>query len=412
MKVLRQELFLRKDFAFYDSGVLPVLGLGTIAVYDILRRFVWRKKSTDREIRNLQRQYLVTKVSQTTVAQHLGFSRRQTVNEHVATMKKLKWLRVENLPGGSTVYILGDLLGDSEGRVHEAFFADAWMADLWTFLDRAAKDEDEEFEVRDLLVETRIELVEKYITEQVGGCPFKRTGGVRTNGQDESVTASTLNRENINRKNNNSSSPIGDELNEDSPLDENDHAGADSRKQIAQDAINRSVARAKAGIQANRAKQASKIRNNASRTATKRTAMSKPELKQLEERWLELESVYFDDTVTAKKWLVREKANAKALMELYDADVLKQAFVYVFDCWKQISDRMLKGKGVKPTVGFILRFHSTVMVEAQLWAQYSLAKREMDRWLKDNPADPYPPEELDKRFRRLRDQVKALGIDV
>lgn len=144
MQTTRNEFFIKRDFGFYDSGILGCLPNVTFDVYEILRRWVWRSIETGSpESRKLYAENkLATRMSQSEIADALDRDRK-TINGHIAGMKELGWLRVIPDPDNQkpAIYVLGERVKDSSGRYHEVFFADAWMKNLWDRLEQVAKQD-------------------------------------------------------------------------------------------------------------------------------------------------------------------------------------------------------------------------------------------------------------------------------
>jgi biotin operon repressor len=183
MRVLRDEFFIRKDFAFYDCGIAAVVSLSLIHTYDLIRRFTFRADATDPILAKLKVQgYVVASIGQSKLASLAGVS-RQTMNEHIAKLKKLGWVDVHKHKdkNHSAYYVLGQMVSDSKHKQHEVFFADAWMNELWEFLqDRMTEEFGKSFDFKDTEVEWRIDLVRQFIrseedSEQNGGCPPQTT---------------------------------------------------------------------------------------------------------------------------------------------------------------------------------------------------------------------------------------------
>lgn len=182
MRVLRDEFFIRKDFAFYDCGLAAVVHLSLIHTYDLIRRFTFRADAEDPVLARLKvHGHIVASVGQTKLAALAGVS-RQTMNEHIAKLKKLGWVDVHKHKdqNRNAYYVLGQMVSDSKHKQHEVFFADAWMNDLWEFLQERTQDEfGKTFEFKNTEVEWRVQVVREFITaeedstEQNTGCNSK-----------------------------------------------------------------------------------------------------------------------------------------------------------------------------------------------------------------------------------------------
>lgn len=171
MQTNRNEFYIKRDFAFYDSGILGCLPNVTFDVYEILRRWVWRSLETgDPVTRKLYAENkLATKMSQAEIADALDRDRK-TINGHISGMKELGWIRV--IPGGdheAATYVLGERVRDSSGRVHEVFFADAWMKTLWDRLEVAAEAEQgETWKVTRMSWDRRRQVCQEYLSSPEG----------------------------------------------------------------------------------------------------------------------------------------------------------------------------------------------------------------------------------------------------
>jgi len=84
----RQEFFIKRDFGFYDSGILGCAPLVIFEIYDILRRWVWRSlESGDPDSRKcFSEGYLATSMSQTEIAAALDRDRK-TINSYIYLLK-------------------------------------------------------------------------------------------------------------------------------------------------------------------------------------------------------------------------------------------------------------------------------------------------------------------------------------
>lgn len=144
MQTTRSEFFIKRDFGFYDSGILGCLPDVTFNVYELLRRFVWRSLETgDPDSRRLYADNkLATRMAQSEIANALDRDRK-TINGHIGLMKELGWLRVIPDPDNHkpAIYVLGERVRDVNGRFHEVFYADAWIKNLWEKLEQVAKQD-------------------------------------------------------------------------------------------------------------------------------------------------------------------------------------------------------------------------------------------------------------------------------
>jgi len=144
MQTTRSEFFIKRDFGFYDSGILGCLPNILFDTYEILRRWVWRSLDSGDPIsrRLYSDNKLATTMAQSEIADALDRDRK-TVNGHIAAMKELGWLKVIPDPDNQkpATYVLGERVKDANGRFHEVFFADAWMKGLWERLEQVARQD-------------------------------------------------------------------------------------------------------------------------------------------------------------------------------------------------------------------------------------------------------------------------------
>lgn len=130
---------------------------------------------------------------------------------------------------------------------------------------------------------------------------------------------------------------------------------------------------------------------------------------ELEKMWLGRMRERFPG-VTIAAWAGKERGQVKQLIEKYGGAVAKQALDYVVSRWDDIRARFLKGKGGVPSIGFLLRFHDTLVVEAQRRGEWLQVKEEWERWQVQHPSDPYPPVDLETRYQRCKKDVDGLGL--
>jgi hypothetical protein len=175
MQTYRNEFFIKRDFGFYDSGILGCLPNVTFDIYEVIRRWIWRSLETgDPDSRRLYAQnQLATTMSQSEIADALGRDRK-TVNGHIAGMKELGWLKVTQASDGTSpaTYVLGERIKDGQGRYHEVFYADSWMKGLWDVLEGVAHEEmGERGKVQRLSWDRRREVCREYLARnsEVGG---------------------------------------------------------------------------------------------------------------------------------------------------------------------------------------------------------------------------------------------------
>jgi len=135
------EHFILKDFAFYDAMIMPVLGLRTIAVYEVLRRHIWRslKRGSLRSKKAFREGRLCTTVSRRKVAHMTGMSIRG-VQRALNKLRVLGWIQAKN--GKGTGETLLAQLGYRDSNGSEVFYADGSLRELWIGLERLVEKED------------------------------------------------------------------------------------------------------------------------------------------------------------------------------------------------------------------------------------------------------------------------------
>jgi len=137
------EFYLRKDFGFIDLGIPAVLSPATVAVYEAIRRYVWRGKTKDPVLGELIRAgKLPARVSQNTIAVLTGMG-RTSVWGKISDLKKLGWLDTSpdanGRNGTEVVYVLGERVQDSQGGYHEVFYADSICLEVWRLVEEKAR---------------------------------------------------------------------------------------------------------------------------------------------------------------------------------------------------------------------------------------------------------------------------------
>lgn len=143
MRVLRDEFFIRKDFAFYDSCLHVALSNNLFLAYELLRRYVWRGQSRTIQMNRMRREGLVvSRISQGHLAELMGLKHRQSANKYIAELKRLGWIRIiPDNDHGPAYYVLGELVQSSAGGRHEVFYADAFCQSVVEHLESEAYQE-------------------------------------------------------------------------------------------------------------------------------------------------------------------------------------------------------------------------------------------------------------------------------
>jgi hypothetical protein len=132
-------------------------------------------------------------------------------------------------------------------------------------------------------------------------------------------------------------------------------------------------------------------------------------LKQLENTWQELMAEKFP-SVRLAAWGPKEFGQTSDLVEKYSGTDIDHALHYVVEQWDSIQARLLKNKGTFPTVGFLLRFHSVIVPEAQTWITFKNYKKQVDEFYIAHPTEPYPPTELDNAYQEARKAIERMGL--
>jgi hypothetical protein len=127
--------FVPHHFYAIDMGVSLVLGIDTLAVYDILRRYTWRSEHKGGRLASYFRDgKLVCSVSQPKVAEMIGRKVRHTA-ALFAALREHEWIKPLGPVAHDSsigVYQLGKLVssdGTKKRGTHEVFFGDEWILD-------------------------------------------------------------------------------------------------------------------------------------------------------------------------------------------------------------------------------------------------------------------------------------------
>jgi AraC-like DNA-binding protein len=132
-------------------------------------------------------------------------------------------------------------------------------------------------------------------------------------------------------------------------------------------------------------------------------------LKRLEARWMQEMADRFPGLKFAT-WGPKEKKQAYDLVEKYGGEIIEYAVQYLIREWERIQARYLKGKGSVPGLGFLLKFHDSLVPEAQRYGKLLAIREEWQGWFKQHPGDMYPPGDLEKRYQEARRDLEALGL--
>jgi len=133
------------------------------------------------------------------------------------------------------------------------------------------------------------------------------------------------------------------------------------------------------------------------------------ELQEIESSWTSMMQARFPGVKLAA-WAGKERGQVKLLMEKYGGPITRLALDYVVSYWDDIRNRFFKGKGGVPSIGFLLKFHDVIVIEAQRRSEWLKVKEDWERWHTQNPSSPYPPPELEAQFQRCKRDVEGLGL--
>lgn len=126
----------------------------------------------------------------------------------------------------------------------------------------------------------------------------------------------------------------------------------------------------------------------------------KKSIAALTQAWAEeMRSKYPDLAFGA--WGPKERGICKNLLEKYPCQVTLTAVRYVIRRWDDIEARYFKRTGGFPSLGFLVKFHDTIFLEAQRWEGLSQIQEEWDRWFRENP-DKRPPSDLVARYQKAK----------
>lgn len=129
---------------------------------------------------------------------------------------------------------------------------------------------------------------------------------------------------------------------------------------------------------------------------------------RVEAVWREEMAGAFPDVPVAK-WDVKQRSQAKGVIEKYNTVLTIGAVRYVVRAWSTVSERYLGGKGDYPTMGLVLRLHERLVPASKAWSKYAGAIEEWDRWWAENPNRAFPPADLKERYTEAVEALKKRG---
>lgn len=437
MRTERSELDIRKDFGFYDLGFTAAVGAHNIAVYEHLRRFIWRKGAP------YENGVLQVRASQSLISVLTGL-RRETINRSVAKLKSIGWVRTEG-EREDLVYILGEVIVDRSGGKHEVYFADAVCAYVAERIGDSSQMTPEERVARvqeELGVKNGLPLVildHNLVTVDHNPCdlgsqPCDLGSHISNNREVENLEVSNLIHPSGGafgsaaepRKGEDGDSPPYpltlveknhaavtrrvDTISDGVPRPVPDHRSVPERIETAQGLLAKAQERGRARRQQNYDRQAqkdAKLRNLGGKRAEDDPLLGRA-VRRLERCWREEYKQAFPD-VPISKWAGRENGQVRSLVVKYDVGKVESCLRYVVANWDKLGPRFKNGPKF-PSVGFILGVHDTIVPEADAWIKVASVKEEWDAWWKANPGKFDPPDDLERRYDACRKELSRLGL--
>jgi len=455
------EQFIYRDFAFIDAMILPVVGPKTIAIYDVLRRYIWRaadrgaKKSRDA----FKKGKLSASITRSKLAELSGVSVR-TVQRHLNRLKDIRWVEWEcgNGTGETVVYELGFRTPDGV----EVFYADASARRLWLGLEELAVEQGAE-RVNDLPCDVRLAFARGWFDPEGGG--DKNVTRVVSPVSPGVVTEmAPSNREPFGEGIEKSEeyagrsapahtpgpkhwdAPAGRERRSPSKDKERDSEGAEIALDIALDSGEDEdrFARAAAAGAEGKAKADHQTEANI-RRATRRLKEKRTEqverVQQDEQRAKNLKGgtrythailraardawdVYVElikgahPAMPVVRWNAEGNAKARGqmcrLVDMYGGEATKQAIRYMVGNWDAINARFFKkGPGSVPNFGLLTSMHESLFRESALWREHREVMEEWEAWQSEHADDDEtPPSELQGRYENARTALESLGLGV
>lgn len=457
------EQFIYRDFAFIDAMILPVVGPKTVAIYDVLRRYIWRAsdKGAKRSRDAFKKGKLSASITRSKLAEMSGVSVR-TVQRHLNRLRDISWVRWEsgNGTGETVVYELGFRTPDGA----EVFYADASARKLWLGLEELAVQSEVE-RVNDLPCDVRLAFTRGWFDPEGGGdknvtrevssvspgvvtemapsnrepfgeeiekgseyagrsAPTQPTGpGPKHWDQPAGQERRRRSRKKKDRETSGAEFAIDSAL--DSRQDEEDRleraaAAGKIGKSKADKQHEADVRRAQRRLEEKRTEQVEKGQANEQRAKNLKggTKYTHAVLKAARRAW----DVYSDlirsdfPGMPVVRWNADGNAKARGqmcrLVDMYGGDATVQAIRYVVGNWDAINKRFFKkGPGSVPNFGLLLSMHESLFRESALWGQHREVVEEWEAWQHEHEDDDEtPPSELQGRYEQARTALESLGL--
>jgi hypothetical protein len=457
------EQFIQKGFAFYDAGVTAALGLYAVAVYEHLRRFVWRSSSRGDSASRVafRNGKLSVRVRQKALAELIGVSER-SVRGAIRRLEDIGWIQSHRPePGGPNLYQLG--YRADEGM--EVFFADSDLRRLWGALERRTLEEGLEGGPVTLPREVRLAMAREWYTssenseegdhrqevpvEAAGGAggngdhrqevPFSNrepSGGLEIENSEEREAASRP--VSLGPKPKTYADPLGTNgdlrgkkekrkvpptFALDTDPDEEETPAPPPKVRTYGDRLNAaamSEEEAKRKAEEERVKKRERKRRSNQHAETlkneqrQKNLQGTPKSPGIRKQLQMLRGVWnevcepLNPSLTIVKWGAKQRGQLGRLLEMYSGPQVELTLRYVVGNWEKIRERY-KFTGV-PSLGLIVSLQDTFVAEAAMWGKHRETLEELDRWNKDNPYNPDLPKSLKERVAKANKELSALGL--
>ena len=124
--------------------------------------------------------------------------------------------------------------------------------------------------------------------------------------------------------------------------------------------------------------------------------------------WRRTQSVVFPDLILGN-WCAKEWGMLKELISRYDEQTVLIGIGYVLKNWNSIRLRFLRDKPGIPTLGFLLRFHESLVPEAMKWSRHENLRQQRVELMKSGGN---LPTEWRTQWTKSCQELKTLGFDV